>query len=149
MWCYVVCLDVRVFLFGAIVTQIMSEKKKSGIFVFRPLRRGGLVKCMLSESPGTPGSRHQFFFRSIFRSKYTLKPYNDARFCSSKLKYVASDIKYTDTWYLIFRCVARLNCTRKSGLQFFLLPQDYYQIPLHAMRSRVSSDMHSSIVAIK
>ena len=41
VWCYVVCLDVRVFLFRTIVTQIVREKKTCKKAIFRPLRGGG------------------------------------------------------------------------------------------------------------
>ena len=67
MLCYVLCLDVRVFLFRTIVTRIMSEENIS-IYIFPgPSLGGGVVRGMLSESPGTPGQTlsRLFYFRVI------------------------------------------------------------------------------------
>ena len=86
MWCYVVCLDVRVFIFGKIVTQITSEKKRVKKHFWAPQGRV-LVRCMLSESPGTPvyiilKTLSGFFRRAILETRVLTWEYCRVRWCS-------------------------------------------------------------------
>ena len=86
MWCYVVCLDVRVFIFGKIVTQIISEKKRVKKHFWAPQGRV-LVRCMLSESPGTPvyiilKTLSGFFSRAILETRVLTWEYCRVRWCS-------------------------------------------------------------------
>ena len=77
MWCCcVVCLDVRVCHFGAITTQIIRTRKKKKKFLsaLAPPGEGETVaRCMLSKSPGTPGTgtRYLGWEKGHFRSRYT------------------------------------------------------------------------------
>ena len=99
MWCYLNCLDVRV-IFGTIVTKI-THKKKIAFFFSRSLQgeSGGVVWCMLSKSPATPGKHvlRNIFFRKTDPKTLSYRTNIERNFvCFIFASPVCS------TWYLLY-----------------------------------------------